>query len=70
MATIYNTREGDTVDYIAWKFYGSTTNQVVEAVLAANRGLADQGAVLPAGLAITLPEVTAPATSQGVRLWD
>ena len=70
MATIYNTREGDTVDYIAWKFYGSTTNQVVEAVLAANRGLADQGAKLPAGLAITLPEIAAPATSQGVRLWD
>lgn len=70
MATIYNTREGDTVDYIAWKFYGSTTNQVVEAVLAANRGLADHGAKLPAGLAITLPEITTPAKAQGVRLWD
>lgn len=70
MTTIYNTREGDTVDFIAWKFYGSTANQVVESVLAANRGLADHGPVLPAGLAITLPEVTEPAKSQGVRLWD
>lgn len=70
MTTIYKTRAGDTVDFIAWKFYGSTTNQVVESVLAANRGLADHGALLPAGLEITLPEITAPATSQGVRLWD
>lgn len=70
MTTIYNTRDGDTVDYIAWKFYGSTANQVVEAVLAANRGLADFGAKLPAGLAITLPEILEPSKSQGVRLWD
>ncbi|MBF9235598.1 tail protein X [Microvirga alba] len=70
MATTYTTREGDTVDFIAWKFYGSTENQVVEAVLAENRGLADKGALLPPGLQITLPEIQTPAKSQGVRLWD
>lgn len=69
MAT-YITREGDTVDYIAWKFYGATTNQVVEKVLEANRGLADRGPVLPGGLSVSLPDVTAPAKSQGVKLWD
>ena len=70
MTTIYTTRGGDTVDFIAWKFYGATTNQVVEAVLAANRGLADYGAVLPAGLTITLPEITEPAKAKGVKLWE
>lgn len=70
MATTYTTREGDTVDFIAWKFYGSTANQVVESVLAENRGLADLGAILPPGLQITLPEIQTPAKSQGVRLWD
>lgn len=70
MATAYLTREGDTVDYIAWKFYGFTNNQVVEAVLNANRGLADYGPKLPAGVIITLPEITAPAKAQGVKLWD
>lgn len=70
MATIYNTKDGDTVDAIAWKFYGSTSNQVVEAVLAANRGLADHGPKLPTGVAIVLPELAAPAATKGVRLWD
>lgn len=70
MTTTYTTRDGDTVDFIAWKFYGATTNLVVEAVLAANRGLADYGATLPAGLTITLPEIQAPANAQGVKLWD
>lgn len=70
MTTTYITREGDSVDYIAWKFYGSTSNQVVESVLAANRGLADYGALLPANLTITLPEVSTPAKTQGIKLWD
>lgn len=70
MTTTYTTRDGDTVDFIAWKFYGATTNQVVEAVLAANRGLADYGPQLPAGLAITLPEIAAPAKAKGVKLWE
>lgn len=66
----YITRDGDTVDFIAWKYYGSTSNQVVETVLAANRGLADYGPILPAGVVITLPEIEAPKKSQGIRLWD
>lgn len=70
MTTIYTTKDGDTVDAIAWKFYGATTNKVVETVLDANRGLADYGPELPAGLQITLPAIAAPATTQGVKLWD
>lgn len=70
MTTIYITREGDTVDFIAWKFYGSTANQVVEAVLSANGGLADYGPVLPSDLEITLPAVASPAKTKGVKLWD
>lgn len=70
MTTIYITREGDTVDFIAWKFYGSTSNQVVEAVLSANVGLADHGPVLPSNLEIVLPKVVTPAKTQGVKLWD
>lgn len=70
MTTIYRTREGDTVDFIAWKFYGSTSNQVVESVLEANRGLADHGTVLPPGIAVTLPSIPSPGKTQGVKLWD
>lgn len=66
----YTTRQADTVDFICWKFYGSTANRVTEAVLEANPGLADQGPELPAGLSIALPEIAAPARTQGVKLWD
>lgn len=67
-AVTYITRDGDTVDYVAWKHYGSTANKAVEAVLAANKDLAGRGPLLTAGLRITLPEVKAPA-QQGVQLW-
>lgn len=70
MAATYITRDGDTLDWIAWKHYGATDNRVVEQVLTANTGLADRGPVLPAGLSITLPDVDQPAQQQGVRLWD
>lgn len=66
----YTTREADTVDFICWKFYGSTANRVTEQVLEANPGLADHGPQLPAGLAVFLPEIAAPAKTTGVKLWD
>lgn len=69
MAT-YITREFDTVDYIAWKYYGSTANRVTERVLEANPGLAEHGPALPEGLSITLPEIATPSKTTGVKLWD
>ncbi len=70
MSLTYISRAGDTVDYIAWKYYGATTNGVVEQVLEANPGLADYGAELPGGVFVLLPDIEAPATAQGVKLWD
>lgn len=66
----YITKDGDTADYIAWKYYGNQGAGTVEALLDANKGLADRGPVLPAGLVINLPEITKPATTQGIKLWD
>lgn len=70
MAATYITSAGDLVDAVAFRFYGSTANRVVEQVLVANPGLADLGPELPAGLTIVLPDIAAPAQEQGVRLWD
>lgn len=70
MTTTYTTKDGDSVDFICWKFYGSTANRVTEAVLEANLGLADHGPLLPAGVTVTLPAIEAPAKTQGVKLWD
>lgn len=66
----YITREADTVDFVCWRYYGSTANRVVETVFEANPGLADYGPELPAGVTITLPEIAAPAKTTGVKLWD
>lgn len=69
MASEYLTREGDTVDYICWKFYGQQSG-AVELVLDANRALADRGPLLPAGLTIVLPDLPKPAIDvQPLRLW-
>lgn len=67
----YVTKEGDTVDLIAFRYYGSTYGGQVEAILEANRSLAlaDYGPILPRGLTITLPEIVAP-TKQVVRLFS
>jgi len=70
MAYKYTTKEGDTVDYIAWRTYGTQTGQVVELLLDANRGLADRGPILPAGLKLNLPDMPEPEQENGVRLWD
>lgn len=67
---VYHTREHDVLDAICHKHYGHT-NGTVEAVLAANPGLADQRPVLPAGLLITLPMLPKAETkNQPIKLWD
>ena len=43
---------------------------LIDAVLKANPGLAGQGALLPAGLRIALPEFAEDPDTASVRLWD
>lgn len=66
----YTTREGDTADYIAFKFYGTLAGQAAEQLLDANPGLADRGPVLPGGLVVNLPAIDTTTKVQGVALWD
>lgn len=70
MTAVYVTAEGETLDYIAWRHYGTTDGAVVEQVLAANPGLADLGPVYRPGVEIQMPAVVTQAVDQGVRLWD
>lgn len=70
MATIYTTRQGETVDLACFAFYGRTA-KTVEAVLEANRGLSDLGPVLPIGTRILMPDMPSTSTAQPlVSLWD
>lgn len=64
------TQAGDTVDLICWRHRGQTA-AITEQTLALNPGLAAHGPVLPAGVAITLPDPpTAHPRRPTVKLWD
>ena len=67
------TRQHDTVDALVWRYLGDGA-RYVEHTLEMNPALARHGAVLPAGLVVTLPEA-APSKGQLaaadlVQLWD
>jgi phage tail protein X len=66
----YLSREGDTLDFVAFLEYGQDVG-IVEQVLAVNPHLAEYGARLPYGVAIALPDVgmVHPRTAQAVTLW-
>ncbi|ATI41962.1 phage tail protein [Pacificitalea manganoxidans] len=66
----YRSKNGDTVDRIVWAHYGRQPAALIDAVLKANPGLAGQGALLPAGLRIALPEFAEDPDTASVRLWD
>ncbi|MEW5560251.1 tail protein X [Enterobacter asburiae] len=62
-------QQGDTLDALCQRYYGRTGG-VVEAVLDENPGLAELGAILPHGTAVSLPEVDTAPVTETVNLWD
>lgn len=69
MATQMRTQQGETVDALCWRHYGRTQG-AVEAVLQANPGLARHGLILPQGILVTMPALSAPPPQPTVSLWD
>lgn len=72
MATVfetYITREGDTVDLIAFERFGSST-AVTEAILSANPNLASLGPKLDAGLTLRIPIPSKQDRKSSTRLWS
>lgn len=67
----YTTIDGDTLDLIAFNFYGNHGG-TTELLLDANPGLAARGTVYDAGILIRLPEraVENPTVRSQIRLWD
>jgi phage tail protein X len=64
---IYTTKEGDILDWICWKHYGTTA--VLEQVLSANPTLTDEK--LPAGVIVKLPYIASIKNKkQELRLWN
>jgi phage tail protein X len=63
------TSEGDMVDQLAYRHYG-THEGTTAAILEANPGLAAMGPVLPAGVEIKLPVIERPVPEITVKLYD
>ena len=68
MATTCRTSDGDLLDTICHHYYGHL-NGTVEAVLAANQGLADEPQPFRAGVIIVLPDLPTQ-TLEDIQLWD
>lgn len=68
--TTYVTKDGDTADLIAWRYYGDGIARATEQLLDANPGLADYGPSLPAGVMVTLPTIDTATKTGGIKLWD
>ncbi len=68
MATVYSTKDGDVLDAICRKHYG--TEAVFLQVLNANPGLSNLGAKFSAGVEITLPDIEIPKKEPEASLWD
>lgn len=69
-SAIYVTADGDMVDLIAYRYYGKHAKNT-EAIFEANPGLAGLGPVLPAGVAVKLPQMPQPSSTTPFRqLWD
>jgi phage tail protein X len=63
----YTTKDGDMLDWICWKHYGTTA--VLEQVLAANPDLTDEK--LPAGIIVNLPFIgSIKSKKQEIKLWN
>ena len=69
MATQIRSQQNESVDALCWRHYGRTQG-AVEAVLQANPGLARQGLILPQGLLVHMPTLSAPPPKTTVTLWD
>lgn len=71
MPTTWITRDGDVLDAICATHYGTENlSAVLTLVLEANQGLAEKGAVYPAGIRIVLPDITQQVSESPYSLWD
>ncbi len=65
----YVTKDGDVLDAICWKYYGSTSG-TVEKVLEANRHLAELDSIFEVGVKIILPDLAPEEEAESVKLWS
>ena len=69
MSIIYTTKDGDVLDAICQKYYGSTLG-TVEQVLEANRHLESEPEIFKAGVRILLPNINKNQETNTTKLWS
>ncbi|WP_337186681.1 tail protein X [Phenylobacterium sp.] len=75
MTRVVQARQGEPIDRLVWRVTGRGS-PAIEAVLAANPGLAARGQALPEGLDVVIPDLAeAPADGAAdpaamIQLWD
>lgn len=74
-AVVVTANQGEALDTLLWRTLGGAPGPaagIVEAVLAANPGLADIALALPQGHVVTIPVAAQapPAALPLVNLWD
>lgn len=62
----YITKDGDVLDSICWKHYGTT--DVISEVLKANPKI--ENVIFKSGLVIILPDIEKIETPEEVRIWN
>ena len=60
----------ERLDRLARRIYGTEQGGTVEALLAANPGLADAGLNVAGGLTVETPEVDLTPPDQTVKPWE
>lgn len=68
MAKTIRTSDGDRLDTLCYRHYGNLTG-TVEAVIAANPGLANVAQPFVSGVIIRLPDLPA-RTKKQIQLWS
>ena len=66
----FRSRDGDTVSLILWLALQRDDDEAEEALYDINPGLEQYGPVLPAGIDIVLPELSATEPTKVVNVWD
>lgn len=66
----YEVTEDIRLDRLTKHLMGKTGDGAVEALLAANPGLAAQGPIVAEGTVVEVPDVPTSTTAGFVRAWD
>jgi len=69
MPSLYRTQQGEMIDEICWRHYGTSVG-TTEIVFEYNRDLAEKCPVPVAGTLIFLPVIDVVPQRHATRLWE